>query len=313
VNDEAHRFGLVLSSSTAKVAADAHDNLERLKLVFQGLGYSLMGATLPAISNLVDRLIDVATNANIPQLAASFGTAVTTAVNATADALKFAATHAHALKIALEAIAALQLAKIAIPLLADLANGGLEKAAAGVGKFLIGFAGLGRVIPALTQFTGWLATSVWFIGQLAAEEGIAAAAGYVLSGAVAALGGPVGIAVAAIAGIAIMLSLQISRRHVLSQGLDLRTARCLERRVDSHGQGPDVDRDTVQHPDRLHAEAVGWVLVLVLLVHNRRDVQDVLQRGARLGQRSSGKADARLGCISPGRSEAPARIRVQTG
>ena len=32
VNDEAHRFGLVLSSSTAKVAADAHDNLERLKL-----------------------------------------------------------------------------------------------------------------------------------------------------------------------------------------------------------------------------------------------------------------------------------------
>jgi len=205
VNDEAHRFGLVLSSSTAKVAADAHDNLERLKLVFQGLGYSLLGATLPAISNLIDRLIDVAKNANIPQLAASFGSAVTTAVNATADALKFAATHAHALKVALEAIAALQLAKIAIPLLADLANGGLEKAAAGVGKFLIGFAGLGRVIPALTQFAGWLATSVWFIGQLAAEEGIAAAAGYVLSGAVAALGGPVGIAIAAIAGIAILL------------------------------------------------------------------------------------------------------------
>ena len=205
VNDEAHRFGLVLSSSTAKVAADAHDNLERLKLVFQGLGYSLLGATLPAISNLVDRLIDVARNANIPQLAASFGATVTTAVNATADALKFAATHAHELKVALEAIAGLQLAKIAIPLLADLANGGLEKAAAGVGKFLIGFAGLGRVIPALTQFAGWLETSVWFIGQLAAEEGIAAAAGYALSGAVAAIGGPIGVAVAAIAGIAIAL------------------------------------------------------------------------------------------------------------
>jgi hypothetical protein len=205
VNEEAHRFGLVLSSSTAKVAADAHDNLERLKLVFQGLGYSLLGATLPAIANLVDRLIDIARNAKVPQLAASFGATVTTAVNATADALKFAATHAHELKVALEAIAGLQLTKIAIPLLADLANGGLEKAAAGVGKFLIGFAGLGRVIPALTQFAGWLETSVWFIGQLAAEEGIAAAAGYALSGAVAAIGGPIGVAVAAIAGIAIAL------------------------------------------------------------------------------------------------------------
>jgi hypothetical protein len=205
VNDEAHRFGLVLSSSTAKVASDAHDNLDRLRLVFQGLGYSLLGATLPAISNLVERLVDVARNANIPQLAASFGTTVTTAVNATADALKFAATHAHELKVALEAIAALQLAKIAIPLLADLANGGLEKAAAGVGKFLIGFAGLGRVIPALAQLARWLETSVWFIGQLAAEEGIASAAGYALSGAVAAIGGPIGVAVAAIAGIAIAL------------------------------------------------------------------------------------------------------------
>jgi hypothetical protein len=205
VNDEAHAFGLVLSSSTAKVASDAHDNLDRLRLVFQGLGYSLLGATLPAISNLVERLVDVARNANIPQLGASFGAKVTTAVNATADALKFAATHAHELKVALEAIASLQLAKIAIPLLADLANGGLEKAAAGVGKFLVGFAGLGRVIPALAQFARWLETSVWFIGQLAAEEGIASAAGYALSGAVAAIGGPIGVAAAAIAGIAIAL------------------------------------------------------------------------------------------------------------
>src|SRR5258708_14497451 len=90
VNDEAHRFGLVLSSSTAKVASDAHDNLDRLKLVFQGLAYSLLGATLPAISNLVDRLIDVAKNADIPQLAASLRASDTTAVNSTAAALKFA-------------------------------------------------------------------------------------------------------------------------------------------------------------------------------------------------------------------------------
>ena len=205
VNEEAHRFGLVLSSSTAKVASDAHDNLDRLKLMFQGLGYSLLGATLPAIANLADRLIDVAQNANIPQLAASFGATVTTAVNTTADALKFAATHAHELKVALEAIASLQLAKIAIPLLADLANGGLEKAAAGMGKFLVGFAGLGRVIPALTQFAGWLKTTLWFVGQLAAEEGIATAAGYALSSAVAAIGGPIGVAIAAIAGIAVAL------------------------------------------------------------------------------------------------------------
>ena len=205
VNDEAYRFGLVLTSSTAKVASDAHDNLDRLKLMFQGLGYSLLSATLPAIANLVDRLIDVASHANIPQLAASFGATVTTAVNATADALKFAVTHAHALKVALEAIAGLQLAKIAIPLLADLANGDIEKTAAGIGKFLVGFAGLGRVIPALTQFAGWLKTSLWFVGQLAAEEGIASAAGYALSSAVAAIGGPIGVAVAAIAGIAIAL------------------------------------------------------------------------------------------------------------
>lgn len=205
VNAEAHQFGLVLSSSTAEVAARAHDNLERLQLVMKGIGFSVLSATLPALDALLEKLINIAKNSDLQGLAAAFGQKVTTAVNLLGDALDFATQHAHALKVALEALAALQLTKLAIPLIADLAGGGIEKIGAGLSKLVISGLGLAKVIPALAEFGSWLKYSTSFVALLASEEGVAAAAGYVLGGAFAAIGGPVGLAVAAIVGLGIAI------------------------------------------------------------------------------------------------------------
>lgn len=205
VNEEAHRFGLVLSSSTVEVATRAHDNLERLQLVMKGIGFSVLSATLPALEALLEKLIGIAKNSDIQGLAAAFGQKVTTAVNLLGDALDFATQHAHALKIALEALAAVQIAKIAIPVIGDLAAGGIDKLGAGLSKAVIAGLGLGKAIPLVIEFGSWLKYSASFAALLASEEGIAAAGAYVLGGAFAAIGGPVGIAVAAVVGLGIAL------------------------------------------------------------------------------------------------------------
>lgn len=205
VNKEAEQFGLILGSKTAALAAEAHDNLDRLHAVVKGLGFSLLGATLPALSSLIQKLIDVAKNADIPALAKSFGEHVANAVHTLGDALAFATAHARALKIALEALAALQLSKIAIPLIADLANGGIDKAGAGLLKFASSALGITKVAKSLEQFAGWLKYTAGFVRLMAAEEGIAAAASYVLGGAISAIGGPVTLAIAAVAGLIALL------------------------------------------------------------------------------------------------------------
>ncbi|HTF64542.1 MAG TPA: phage tail tape measure C-terminal domain-containing protein [Edaphobacter sp.] len=205
VNDEAHRFGLVLSQSTVDVAMKAHDNLDRLTSVMKGMGFSLLSATLPALDQLLQKLIDIAAKANLQDLAKSYGEKVTTAVHALGDSLDFATQHATALKRALEALIALKLVAIAIPVLGDLNKGGAANVGKGIDKFTVGFLGLEKVLPVLKEFGGWLKYTTSFIGLLAAEEGVASAASYVLGGAFAAIGGPIGIAVAAIGGIVALL------------------------------------------------------------------------------------------------------------
>jgi Lambda phage tail tape-measure protein (Tape_meas_lam_C) len=203
VNEEAHRFGLILSTSTTQLAGRAHDNLDRLHAVFKGMGFALLGATLPALEQLSTRLVDVARNANIPDLMKSFGAHVTTAIHAIGDALEFATKHAHALKVALEALAAVQVSRLALPFIADLASGGIEKAGAGILRFTTGLLGLNRVIPVLSQIAAWLKTEIWMVGALAAEEGIATAATYALNAAM--LTNPYVQAAAAIAGVIVLL------------------------------------------------------------------------------------------------------------
>lgn len=205
LTEEAKRFGLVIGGDVAAKAHQYHEVLTQLHAAQIGFGIQLTAAVLPALLKLSERLQDLGKDFDIPRLAQEFGTKLTAAINAAGVAFEFAVKHAHALKVALEALAGLQLAKIAIPLIADLAGGGLAKVGAGVAKLVIGFAGLGKVIPALAEFAGFLKTTVWMVGSLAAEEGIAAAAGYGLSTAVAAVGGPVTIAIAAVAGLTALL------------------------------------------------------------------------------------------------------------
>jgi hypothetical protein len=205
VNEEAHRFGLVLGTSTAEVAMKAHDNLDRMHAVLKGIGFSVLSATLPALDALLQKLIDLTKNADLQSLANAFGQKVTGAVNLLGDALDLATKHAHALKIVLEALVALQLSRIAIPIIADLASGGITKAGEGIAKLGASFLGLTRVLPALAQFGSWLKYTVSFVGLLASEEGVAAAASYALGAGFAAIGGPITVAIAAIAGIGIAL------------------------------------------------------------------------------------------------------------
>jgi hypothetical protein len=151
VNDEAHRFGLVLSSSTAEVAAKAHDNLDRLGFVMKGLGFSLLSTTLPALDKLLQKLIDIAANSNMQGLAQSFGDKVSSAVDALGKALDFAVTHATLLKHVLEGIIALQLGKIVIPVIGDLAAGGFSKLAEGGNRYALAVTGIGSAMRGLPE------------------------------------------------------------------------------------------------------------------------------------------------------------------
>lgn len=206
VTEEAHRFGLVLGTSTTDLAEKAHDNLDRLNLMLKGIGYSLLGAVLPALDGLLERLVEIARNANIPDLAKSFGAGVTRAIQVLGDSIEFAVTHIGLLKIALASLAGIQVAKIAIPIIGDLAtSGSIGKIGEGITKMMLGFAGLGKVVPQLSTFAAWISYSSKFVLLLAQSEGIAAAASYVLGGAVAVLTAPATIAIAAIAGLALVL------------------------------------------------------------------------------------------------------------
>ena len=205
LTEQAKRFGLVIGGDVAAKAHQFHEVLTQLHAAQVGFGIQLTAAVLPALLKLSERLQDLGKDFDIPKLAQEFGTKLTTAINAAGTAFEFAVKHAHALKIALESLAGLQLAKIAIPIIADLAGGGLAQAGAGIAKLMVGFAGLGRVLPELTKFAGWIALTASDILFFAGSEGIAATASYYLGAAVAAIGGPVTIAIAAIAGLAVLL------------------------------------------------------------------------------------------------------------
>ena len=205
VTAEAQRFGVVIASSTAAQAGAAHDNLDRLHAVLRGIGLSALGATLPAIQKLTDQLVELAKSANIPDLARSFGGKVVTAIEALSSGLRFAVEHATALKVALEALAAIQLGRIAIPLLADLANGGLEKAALGIARFVASGLGITRLIAPLAQYENFIRASIVSVRTLAATEGIAAAASAGFGATITALGGPLTIAVGALVGLGVAL------------------------------------------------------------------------------------------------------------
>jgi hypothetical protein len=214
IQQEAQQFGLIVGTSTAHLAGEAHDQLDRLQQVLKGLGYSILSAVLPAMSQLLDNLIDIAKQANIPDLAKSFSSDVSDAITTFGKALAFATKHAQALKIALEALAAVQVSRILLPLISDLATGGWSKVGAGVGKFVTNLLGLSRVIPILKDFAGWIGYTTRFIGLMAEEEGILSAATWALRGAFVALGGWITVIIGATVGLGV--ALYSLRDHIIT-------------------------------------------------------------------------------------------------
>jgi hypothetical protein len=201
---EAGKLGLVISSDMAKAAGDVNDNFDRLRATFTGIGLSIVGAALPALKDLTERLLNLRDNANFPDIGKAIGEKVAVGIRATGEGFQFAAKHASELKIAVEALLALQVAKFTIPFLVEISSGSLV---AGVGKFAAGLLGIGRLLPVLTQFGTWLATTASELVFFAGAEGLAATSSYAMGAAFAAIGGPIGVAVAAITGLTALMYL----------------------------------------------------------------------------------------------------------
>jgi hypothetical protein len=214
--DEAQRLGLIVGQNTAQAAHQAEEEMKKLELTFRAVKLQIVSQTLPAINELLTKLFEIAKNADIPQLMQTFGEEARGAIVKVGEALAFAAKHATALKVALEALAAIQLSRVLLPLISDLAIGGWAKVGEGVGRFATSLLGLNRVIPVLTKFSAWLVDSIKFVGLLATEEGVASAATYVLEGALALIGGWVGLAVAAVAALGV--GLYLLRDHFFTLG-----------------------------------------------------------------------------------------------
>lgn len=205
IREEAQKYGLVIGNDVPAKVRAYHEVLVKLHAAQEGFGMQLTVAVLPALTALSERLQELGSRFDIAKLAEAFGAKVTVAINAMVGAIDFAVKHVGLLKIALESLAALQISKLAIPIIADLAGGGIEKVGSGLSKLVISGLGLTKVIPALATFGAWLKYASSFVGLLAAEEGIGAAATYVFGGALAAVGGPITLAIAAIVGLGVAI------------------------------------------------------------------------------------------------------------
>ncbi len=204
LRDRASKFGMVIGPEVAERTLKFHETLNDLKIAWQGFGLQLTAAALPALTAFATKLEEIALKANIPNLAASFGEKLSTALTLAGKALDFAVTHAQALKLVLEGFAWLKFGNFAIPILEFAA------AAAASGKFLSGMTGatgeiLGlknvfELVKEIPKFAASIGYSIQFVRLLAVEEGIAAAATYVFGGALSFIAAnPIAITIGALA------------------------------------------------------------------------------------------------------------------
>jgi hypothetical protein len=200
LTEQAKRFGLVIGTDVAEKAQRFREVLTQLHAAEQGFGIQLTAAVLPALLKLSERLQQLGKDYDIPKLAEAFGEKLTSAINLTAEAFDFAVKHAHALKIALEALLALQVANIAIPFLTAAASAGTLTA--GVIKLSTGLLGVTKLVPALTKVTAWIVLTAGDMIFFATNCGIAATAAYYLEGALAILTAPITIVIGVIAALA---------------------------------------------------------------------------------------------------------------
>lgn len=151
IDDNAQEFGLILSNKTAAGAAEAYKTMILLRSVLKGMGFTVLSAALPALNELLHKVVQLGRDMNTTGLARAFGEHLVSAARILGNTLEFAERHAHALKVALEALAAVQLGKIALPIIADLASGGLASAGKGIDRFTLGLLGMERVLPSLKK------------------------------------------------------------------------------------------------------------------------------------------------------------------
>jgi lambda family phage tail tape measure protein len=205
ITEEAKKFGLVIGNDVPAKVRAYHEVITKLHAAQQGFGLQLTVAVLPALTALSERLQQLGSRFDVAKLAEAAGAKVTKAINAMVTTIDLATKHVKLLEAALVALAGIQLSKIAIPVIADLAAGGMANIGTGITKMLLGFAGLGKVIPQLAVFGNWVMYTARFVALLASEEGIATAATYVMGGVFVALGGWVTVAVLALIGLGVAI------------------------------------------------------------------------------------------------------------
>lgn len=189
------KFGMTLTADVIDKAQAFDDTIDDLQAATKGFGYQLTAAAYPALKAFGDKLVEIAIKADIPKLAAGFGGNLASALKVAGDLLDFMVQHATALKLVLEGIAALKFANFAIPIIGQLAKGGLGNVGEGIEKFTVGLLGVKNVLPVLGGIAGWFRAAI----PLMFEAG---GASYVFSTALAAIGGPITVAIIAIGALA---------------------------------------------------------------------------------------------------------------
>lgn len=180
INEDAHAFGLVLSTSTVQVANEAKENMERLGAALKGMGFTLLAGTLPALQELLEKLVEIGKSSTFQQMVRAFSTDVSKAIKELSAGLQFVENHATALRRVLEGLAAVKIGGILAPAIKDLADGGIEKLGAGVSRFVTSALGISKAIPAISEFGNYVKTTAFMVKGLAEEEGLAAAGMYAL-------------------------------------------------------------------------------------------------------------------------------------
>jgi len=195
LREKAKQFGMVIGPEVAERTIKFHEVLNELKMAWTGFGMQLTAAALPALTAFATKLEQIAVKANIPKLAETFGTKLADALTTLGRLLDFATQHAQALKLVLEGLIAMKVANFAIPLIGQIAKGGIGNIAGGIEKLSVGLLGLKNVLPLLGGMVGWLRAAIPLLFE-------AGGASYIFGGALNFVAAhPVGLVITGLAAL----------------------------------------------------------------------------------------------------------------
>ena len=188
-SQQATLFGVVIGDKAAAQAKKLHESMVQLESISLGFGLRLLSGVAPALESVADKIVKVATSADGMHKVETIAKDVSGAVTLAGNAFEFLAQHTTAAKRALEALAALQVGSILLPLVSSAAKAGtgLDTIGLTAVKMIGRLSGVSAVLPLLKSVSAEIQLQSFMMIGLARSEGIASAATYGLSTAWKAL------------------------------------------------------------------------------------------------------------------------------